>query len=292
MTSRNWCFTLNNPDGQINVDLELHPQMRYAVYQLEQGEHGTTHYQGYVEFAKPQRLSAMKNLLPTAHFENRRGTRDQARAYCMKEDTRIEGPFEIGNFEAGGQGSRIDIKKLKEDIDKGDTDKQLWDNHAAAYLRYYKAIDRIRLFMCAPRNTKTKVTFIYGPPATGKSYQAQQLPNAYWKQRSNWWCGYRSGQSVVLDEFYGWLPWGTMLQIMDEYPLIVETKGGQVVFTAPELIITSNKLPTQWYNESYPLQALIRRIDRYVYKFELQTEGSTFTDWYEFIEAVNARQTL
>lgn len=293
MTSRNWCFTLNNPRGQINVDLESSPNVRYAVYQLEMGEEGTTHYQGYVEFSKPQRLSAMKKLLVGAHFESRRGTREQAREYCMKEDTRIEGPYEIGSFEAGGQGARIDVIKLKDDLKKGDTDVQLFENHTAAYLRYYRAIGHIRHIITPPRNTKTIVTYIYGPPGTGKSYMAWQLhPNAYPKQRSQWWCGYTSGQSVILDEYYGWLPWGSLLQLMDEYPLTVETKGGQAQFTAPEIIITSNKLPEQWYDQSYPIAALIRRIDRYKYKFELQTEAQTFEDYPTFKQAVHDREYM
>lgn len=50
------------------------------------------------------RLAGLKKLLgdDTVHCEPRRGSRDQAREYCMKED---EEPFEYGTFD-NGQGSR------------------------------------------------------------------------------------------------------------------------------------------------------------------------------------------
>ena len=43
------------------------------------------------------------------HLEQARATRAKARDYCRKEDTRIDGPWEHGDFDAGGQGKRNDI---------------------------------------------------------------------------------------------------------------------------------------------------------------------------------------
>nr|AHC72255.1 master replication initiator protein [Faba bean necrotic yellows virus]AHC72263.1 master replication initiator protein [Faba bean necrotic yellows virus] len=89
-----WCFTLNNPLSP----LSLHDSMKYLVYQTEQGEAGNIHFQGYIEMKKRTSLAGMKKLIPGAHFEKRRGTQGEARAYAMKEDTRIEGPWEYGEF--------------------------------------------------------------------------------------------------------------------------------------------------------------------------------------------------
>nr|ARI50281.1 master replication initiator protein [Sophora yellow stunt virus] len=89
-----WCFTLNNPSSP----LSLHESMKYLVYQKEQGEAGNIHFQGYIEMKKRSSLAAMKKLIPGAHFEKRRGTQGEARAYAMKEDTRLEGPWEHGEF--------------------------------------------------------------------------------------------------------------------------------------------------------------------------------------------------
>ena len=113
MAKRNWVFTLNNPEetGEVLIArLSLEDKIRYTVFQLERGENETPHFQGYIELNKPQRMSGMKKLIPRAHFEGRKGTRQQARDYCMKQDTRVAGPWEHGTFSAGGQGRRNDIK--------------------------------------------------------------------------------------------------------------------------------------------------------------------------------------
>lgn len=99
---RNFVFTLNNPTGP-----PVFPAGCEYAYQLEEGEAGTPHYQGYVVFKKMQRLSALKKLLPEAHWENRKGSHDQALAYSTKEDTRIEAP--VNTFTARTPGCRTDL---------------------------------------------------------------------------------------------------------------------------------------------------------------------------------------
>ena len=81
---------------------------RYGVWQLERGKNGTAHLQGYVEFRKAMSLTAIKKVVgERAYVEERRGTREEARAYCQKEDTRVEGPWEHGIW-ISGAGHRTD----------------------------------------------------------------------------------------------------------------------------------------------------------------------------------------
>ena len=50
------CFTLNNPNTEELENLHaLLKDFKYAVYQLERGEQGTVHVQGYAVSAKPKR---------------------------------------------------------------------------------------------------------------------------------------------------------------------------------------------------------------------------------------------
>lgn len=102
-----WCFTLNNPEHAI-CDIPF--DVNYMVYQGEIGDSGTYHFQGYVEFAGNKRISALKKFLPSAHWEKRRGTAEQARDYAMKEESRVEGPFEYGTFTGSRQGQRTDLQ--------------------------------------------------------------------------------------------------------------------------------------------------------------------------------------
>lgn len=128
-----WCFTWNNPDGHI----EWPSNVRYAVYQLEEGEEGTQHFQGYVEFERSVRFSALKKLLPEAHWEPRLGSRDEARDYCMKkDDTYIEGPWEHGTWRSAGQGNRSDMTAIRDKLEKGVPFEEVKREHFGTFARY------------------------------------------------------------------------------------------------------------------------------------------------------------
>jgi len=97
---RDWVFTLNNPTPDQMVCILESEQVRFMIYQLERSNTGTSHMQGYVELKTP---ISFKDLLKIFHggifhLERRRGTREQARNYCSKEETRIRGPWIIGEW--------------------------------------------------------------------------------------------------------------------------------------------------------------------------------------------------
>lgn len=261
--AKHWCFTLNNPETYPLATEEW--GATYVVYQLETGNSGTLHLQGYVEFAGRQRLNSLRVLLPRAHWEKRLGPRENARAYCMKNEGRVEGPWEHGEFSSQSQGKRTDLLTVKQMIDNGKSENEVANAQFEVWCRYYRAFREYKRLTCPNRNWKTTVHVLYGPTGTGKSkWACDTFPEAYWKQRSNWWDGYEGQEVVVLDEFYGWLPFDVMLRLLDRYPLLVETKGGQVNFLAKTLIITTNQKPHQWYkNGNWP--ALKRRVDSWHY---------------------------
>jgi len=99
MASVNWLCTLNNPEVDCREFLEKWHSTGKANYvcgQLERGAEGTAHIQYFVNFKKPgQRLSYMKKFCSKSHFEVVK-INNGAHDYCMKEDTRLEGPFEFG----------------------------------------------------------------------------------------------------------------------------------------------------------------------------------------------------
>nr|WAE42585.1 MAG: replication associated protein [Cressdnaviricota sp.] len=136
-----WCFTLNNPNGPLNFNEEV----EYAVYQKERGEAGTEHYQGYVEFKSNKRLSAVKVWLPTAHFEKRKGTGVQARQYCMKADSRLEGPWEYGTFVETSQGKRNDLKEAITTLKENGL-KRVLEEQPEVYVKYHKGLEKLEKF--------------------------------------------------------------------------------------------------------------------------------------------------
>lgn len=264
-TGRCWIFTFNNPDKPI-----VWPStVRYAIYQREIGENQTPHYQGYVEFSTSHRLSGVRKILPSAHWELRRGTRDQARAYASKEATRVEGPFEHGTFITGGRGTRNDIADLKESIRTGKTEIEIFEKHTLEYLKYNRSINAARALYAVPRSQPPVVTVIVGPTGAGKTkHVATVEPELYWKQQSKWWDGYDGQEAVIFDDFKGWIPFIEMLRVLDRYPLLIEIKGGQRHFTASRIYITSNYHPAKWWKSKPYLPALYRRITKLLWMDE------------------------
>jgi len=98
-----------------------HPDFRYCVFQAEQcPETQRIHYQGYIEFNKALNFGTVKGLFgdPAIHLEARRGTREQARAYCMKPESRYAEPEEYGQWNGPNQnqGRRTDLVEAKAKI--------------------------------------------------------------------------------------------------------------------------------------------------------------------------------
>lgn len=292
MTQRAWVFTENNPTGLIDWSInDKLGRIRYAIYQHEVGEEGTPHFQGYVEFGGPVRLSYCRKLLPGAHWEPRRGTRDEARAYCMKPESRMDGPYEYGEW-LKGQGSRTDVWELKKLVDTGATLQEIWDIMPGMYLRYSRAIKEVQLLKAPKRCWKTEVHVLYGPTETGKTRLVVDTYGTavYFKQKSQWWDGYMGQKVVILDDYYGWLPYDELLRLCDRYPMIVQTKGGQVNFAAEKLFITSNTHPTKWYKNEHILgnfDSFIRRV-AFWYWVPVEHSWHRYARWEDFLHCPNA----
>jgi len=111
-----WVFTINNfEDTQCVKEWS---DVKDAIWQSEVGASGTPHLQGFVRFVKNKRLTALKKLSATAHWEASKDPK-AAIAYCSKEDTRVEGPWTIGS-PGGQQGKRKDIEEAVARIESGD----------------------------------------------------------------------------------------------------------------------------------------------------------------------------
>lgn len=269
---KNWMFTINNPTDA--DDPTTWEKRKYLAYQREVGESGTTHYQGYVQFTTNFRIAALKLLNPRAHWELRQGTHEQALAYVTKQETRApgdgNGPWILGDPPAPGK--RNDLQLAINDVCAGMSKKDLITKYGATWARNYRALDAAYYIMHdTKRVQKTRVTVVYGPSGTGKSrYAHSNYPDAYVLRPPEygqpvWWCGYRFERTVIFDDFSGWIPYRTLLQLLDQYSCSVPVKGrDSVQFNSEEIIITSNIEPSLWYpNEnSVPL---CRRLDTVAY---------------------------
>lgn len=111
---RNWCFTSYDLENFKVPDDD--PRFRYCVYQAERcPETQRVHLQGYIEFNSAVAFGAVKQLLgdPSIHLEGRRGTRAEARAYCMKPESRYADPIEFGQWTGGEERTRTDLNEAR-----------------------------------------------------------------------------------------------------------------------------------------------------------------------------------
>jgi len=201
----------------------------------------------------------------------------------------IDGTFaELCDSLEGKKKKRSLTERLAEiqvKLQSGVTEQELSEEHFSEWVRYRTSFKAYKALHSAPRDFKTEVTVIQGPTGTGKSrYCSEEYPDAYWKARDQWWDNYEAQEVIIIDEFYGWIPFDLLLRMLDRYPLKVEVKGGKVNFCPKKIIITTNKTPNTWYKDAY-FPALARRVEHWwVFGTIFQMR---YNNYYEakFIEA-------
>lgn len=270
--SRAYCVTYNNPPADFELTVDETGFLRYAIWQIEEGANGTRHAQIYLELSEKAGIKSVQDRLfggEKVHCEARKGTRDQARDYCRKEDTRVPGTHvhEVGNWNAGGQGARSDLLQLLDIAKSGGNARDAWEHAPMAMARAYKAFDRCRLDHAPKDRVPPSVTVYYGPGGTGKTRKAEEeLSNPFRKEPGDWWDGYDMHSNVLVDDVYAGAaaPYSVMLRILDRYPCSVQIKGGTVPFVGEKIILTSNLNPLEWYPSVADKWPLVRRLTKII----------------------------
>lgn len=155
---KRWCFTIHciGMDGATaQALLDAMGPPAWGVYGGGQVERapttGALHVQGFCVFATNKRLSALKQLHATAHWELMRGTLEQSEAYCSKEDTREPGTYPRTWGERPvtvGQGRRTDLATAVEALRAatGGLGERLRAAAAAApeaYVKFHRGLEAL-----------------------------------------------------------------------------------------------------------------------------------------------------
>lgn len=298
--SRNWCFT-RQLDPREHAFLEgaaksgitpcleelwFLPKMdviKSLVFQFERcPKTSRIHMQGFVQFNTPRAMSTVKNLIGNEpHVETMKGTVDQAVAYCRKDESRLFGPYQLGEAPSGGQGKRSDLEALRDHVKAGHSNFVIFEEDAR-HARNVKAIDAMRFAYMEQesdrRHKDVTVLVFYGATGTGKTWTAVEMSGDDYfiaecpSQRGSklWFDGYRGQKTLILDDFSGdYCSLDFLKRLLDHYKLRVEIKGGEVWSTWTTVIITTNYMPETWYtNSMHPpnLEPLKRRLD-HIYEF-------------------------
>ena len=134
-------------DIQICSEAVNNKKADYICFENEIGANGTPHLQGYLYKKNKQRFSALRKLLPRAHWSVCKGTQQQNIDYCSKDyRNNVPGCTFLAFGTISAQGRRTDLEKFRDEVveRKGQiTGSQLrreFPNIAANYPQYAKAL--------------------------------------------------------------------------------------------------------------------------------------------------------
>lgn len=110
-----------------------------------------------------------------------------ASAYCMKEDTRLQGPIEWGTRPLN-PASKTDWKEIKA-LAKANKLDEIDDG---IYVRYYNTLKSIAKdhMVDEKRTFEKECIWIYGEPGVGKTRSVKEHGEYYIKLTHKWWDGY------------------------------------------------------------------------------------------------------
>ncbi|AEM05805.1 REP [Rodent stool-associated circular genome virus] len=255
-----WVFTRQLADDEdawawLNRQFETHAYS-YLVGQVEQAPTtGQLHIQGYAQMAKRMRLPGMKALDSEAHWEHCKAPAE-ARAYAMKEDTRVRGPWEFGECRTAGRKTTLqDVCAL---VLEGKSDYDISRVAPEQFVRHFKGISALRVAAKIPGERRTwapELWVVWGPSGSGKSWFAQmnvgRRGDRYWKMQGNkWWDGYCGRGHRGAGRLQGQLddPGGLPAP---SGPLPTgrgDRREGPTPMLAKRIVITSNTHPSTWYS--------------------------------------------
>jgi len=259
--SRGWCFTLNNytqADCQKVLDLEAD----YVICGKEKGgKKETPHLQGYIYWKTQQDFSKVKKLLVKAHWEAAKGTGQENRDYCSKEEDLLleKGSMPQDPKKQAQKGSDYwdNVKALAVDGNLDEIDSKLFVQNYAAL----KGIMKDHMKKCEPLPDTTGEWW-YGPSGSGKSKTARETyPDAYIKGVNKWWDGYRGEEVVIIEDLdkFNVSMGGDLKRWCDHYSFPAEVKGGGMNIRPKKIIITSQYDIGEIWEDEATVDALERR---------------------------------
>ena len=142
------------------------------------------------------------------------------------------------------------------------------DEYPGQAVRYGRGIEKLMFLYKGKRTTLPDLLWLFGASGVGKSrYVNKRFPDAYWKLGTNkWFDGYHGQETVVIDEFRSSFKLTFFLQLLDRYPLQVETKFGMAQFVPKQIVIISQRAPSTHYAKMKYKLPLWRRIQGHVYQ--------------------------
>lgn len=215
------------------------------------------HLQGYLAWDNSRSLKKFQEDigLKKFYYEPSRGTALQNKTYCSKD----------GNFWEHGtmpqQGERTDWQQAVNQIDNGESIITVISEQPHL-LPTIRSLQTYKNLVHKSTHRDVKVIILIGSAGIGKTKWAwDNYPDLYTKPEGHWWDGYTGQNTILLDDYYGDIPYAQFLKVLDRYPLNLPIKGGFTPALYTTVIITSNQSHKQWgYPDSLAISRRIHEI--------------------------------
>lgn len=243
------------------------------------------HWQGYIELQKSvrMRLDTIKRQIfhdNTIHIERRIGPQTDAINYCKKKqcepeclpgcraccakvkwaekglrvpDTSVTVWGEKSGIERQGERNDIEVfmDEAKSGASLGDL-MQTSSNVCAKYHAFCREFVIDQQMRSIPPWRFVNCTVYWGHTGMGKTRRIfYEHPDVYKLDPCEigkvWWCGYNGEDVLLLDDFYGWIAIGMLLNLLDGYKVRLQIKGSFTYAAWTKVYITSNVSPSEWY---------------------------------------------
>lgn len=276
--SRNYVFTVNNYTDEDEHQCWALPyeakDCKYICVGKEIGESGTHHLQGYIYFNQPKSLNQLKDFFPTAHFEVRRGTHQQASDYCKKDGDYFEwGTLPVDDCGAAGKESE---QARWADAIKAYGEGRYDEIAPDILVRAGKGLANANMLLKLQHHDNKTIQgslqmvneWRYGETGTGKSKPYREAHESgeislCLKPANKWWCNYKGEEYVMIEDFdkrHDCLAhfikiWG------DRYSFEAEVKGSCLCkpIRPKHIIITSNYHPKDIWTDPSDYEPIMRR---------------------------------
>jgi len=231
------------------------------------------------------------------HIEAQRGSNEEARDYCKKDNRITEhGEFVPSYGQAGFRGrsaeqgpTRREKRKMIFDALKS-KDKSVQDaiEEDPSDIQWILQVSH----MIPTREEPALVMYLYGPTGTGKTVNVMRALSdknisMYKKPPGHrWFDGYTGQEAIVFEEFSSCFPLSVFLSMCDPSPPTVEVKGGFASIQSKIYFILSNIPKENQYpnvENEHRRSAFYRRITMYLDTTQM-TYGGIYLAVIDFIE--------
>ncbi len=269
---KEWMFTVQTGNLTVEDSLDLWEQairnvvpngVNYLVFQQEVSPTtSTVHIQGFVAMSQKKRPDPMGQLfrVQPESFQGTDGTPAQNRGYCTDDDKRAPAKhaFEWGTM-PGGQGKRTDLDAVNTLLKQGQGTKRAIEDLGTTYLRYPSGCEKVGTHWKAKRcknanKLEVSLYVIWGTPGSSKTTWAKAFDpgNSYLmpdpvKGATVWMGSYDGERTLIIEDYDGEYPYGTLKRMCDGTYTEFQTKGSHAFAEWDAVVITSNFHPREWY---------------------------------------------